>query len=360
MLAEHTPLYKVAAREGASFREWCGWEVPHTYSNVLAEYEAGREDAALHDSTYVGRIKATGEDVLDLIHRISTNEVVSLRPGEGAPTVLTTDRGRILDLITVHNLGDQVLLLTSPQTREKVMQWIDKYTIVEDVALEDVTCTTAMLSVMGPKAAAVLTTLSPIELESFGPNQSACVTIDGTECFILRRDLVSLPRFEVVIQWDSAEKVWEELISAGVSPMGLQAYNVLRVEQGSPEYDRELGESYNPLETGLWGSISFNKGCYIGQEVIARLDTYQKLQRRLVSLSFPPHTEVQEGARLARDGREVGVVTSVAKVPTTGELIGLAYVRKEASELGTTIHLSDMEGTLTKVEATVLPFGPVE
>ena len=246
MPAEHTPLYKVAAREGASFRAWCGWELPHTYSDVRAEYEAGREDAALHDSTYVGRIKATGEDVLDLIHRISTNEVVSLRPGEGAPTVLTTDRGRILDLITVHNLGDQVLLLTSLQTREKVMQWIDKYTIVEDVALEDVTCTTAMLSVMGPKARAVLTTLASIDLESFGPNQSARVTIGATDGFILRRDLVSLPRYEIVIQWDSAEKVWEELISAGASPMGLQAYNVLRVQQGSPEYDRELGESYNP------------------------------------------------------------------------------------------------------------------
>ena len=143
------PLYEVAAGAGASFQEWHGWKLPHAYGDVPAEYRAAREGAALHDASYVGRIRATGDDVLDLLHRLSTNDLASIPHGQGAPTILTSDRGRIIDLVTVLNLGDHVLLLTSPETPETVLQWLDKYTIVEDVTLEDVTASTAMISVMG-------------------------------------------------------------------------------------------------------------------------------------------------------------------------------------------------------------------
>ena len=358
MALQRTPLYDLANREAARFQEWYGWELPIAYSDVLVEYQAAREGAVLHDASYTGRLKATGEDVLDLLHRLSTNDVLSLQSGQGAPTVLATDRGRILDLITVLNLGDHVLLLTSPQTRDKVIQWIDKYTIVEDVALEDVTSSTAMLSVAGPTAQQLLGDLTGMGLESLEPYQSAPVTIAGVEGRVIRRDMVSQSRFEVVVQGENAEKVWREVAAAGAVPIGLEAYEVLRVEKGEPEYDREMGEPYNPLETGLWGSISFTKGCYIGQEVIARLDTYQKVQKHLVSLSFSPDAQIEGGAKLARDGREVGHVTSVVKVPTSGELIGLGYVRKEAAEAGTRMNFAEGNGAWAKVEASLLPLGP--
>ena len=199
-----------------------------------------------------------------------------------------------------------------------------------------------------------------LDLESFLPYHSARVTIAGEEGHIVRRDLVSLPTFEVVVGEKGAEKVWDGIVAAGAVPIGLEAYEVLRVERGAPGYDRELGESYNPLETGLWGSISFTKGCYIGQEVIARLDTYQKVQRHLVSLSFSADAQVAEGSKLAREGSEVGHVTSVAKTPLTGELIGLGYVRKEAAQVGTLFNLAEREGAWAKVETPVLPFGPGE
>ena len=358
MAGLQTSLHHVAIENGASFQEYYDWELTRSYGDALAEYTAAREGAALHDSSYVGRLKASGQDVLDLLNRLSTNDVVSLQPGQGAPTILTTDRGRILDLITVLNLGDHVLLLTSPQTREDVIQWIDKYTIVEDVVLEDVTPTTAMLSLFGPRAPLLLNRLMDIGLERFEANQSACVTIAGVEGHVIKRDLVNLARFDVVVQVKDAEKVWREIIAAGAVPIGLEAFEVLRVESGAPGYGKELGQSYNPLETGLWGSISFTKGCYIGQEVIARLDTYQKVQRHLVSLSFSPDAQVEEDQILAHEGKEVGAVSSVVRLPTTGELIGLGYVRKAAAEIGTRLSFKDKEGSWAKVEAIVLPFGP--
>ena len=119
MAGRRTPLYDVAASQGASFGDWAGWELPASYGDLLTEYKAARDGAAVHDSSYMGRVKGKGEDVLDLLHRLSTNAVVSLEAGQGAPTVLTTDRGRILDLITVLNLGDYILLLTGPPGQPK-------------------------------------------------------------------------------------------------------------------------------------------------------------------------------------------------------------------------------------------------
>jgi folate-binding protein YgfZ len=360
MAMQRTPLYDVATGAGATSQEWHGWELPMSYGDVEREYRAALEGVALHDSSYTGRIKALGEDVLDLLHRISTNDVGSLQPGQGAPTVLTTDRGRILDLITALNLGDYILLLTSPQARDEVVRWIDKYTIIEDITLEDVTNETAMLSVMGPEAPALLGSLAGVDLGSFQPDQSAPVTIAGADCHIIRRDLVSLPRFDIVLQGENAGKVWQEITAAGAAPVGMEAYQALRIGEVAPEYGGEMGEAYNPLETGLWGSISFTKGCYIGQEVIARLDTYQKVQKHLVSLSFSPNARVQEGAKLAQEGKEVGAVTSVVKKPTTGELMGLGYVRKGASEVGTQLSITEAEDAWAKVEAQALPLGPGE
>ena len=358
MAGRRTPLYDVAARQGASFGDWAGWELPASYGDLLAEYKAARDGAAVHDSSHMGRVKGTGEDVLDLLHRLSTNAVVSLEAGQGAPTVLTTDRGRILDLITVLNLGDHILLLTGPQASQSVIEWIDKYTIVDDVEFEDVTSNTAMVSVIGPKAPDILGSLADIELDAFAPYQSARVAIAGAEGYIVRRDLANLTRFEVMVKTHDSEAVWQEIIGVGATPVGMEVSEVLRVERALPGHDGELGQSYNPLETGLWGSISFTKGCYIGQEVIARLDTYQKVQKHLVSFSFSPDARIEAGVKLAKEGREVGQVTSVVKVPTTGELIGLGYVRKEAAEVGTQISLAEEEGSWAKVESQALPFGP--
>jgi folate-binding protein YgfZ len=358
MNAQRTPLHDLAARSGAQFHQWGGWELPRSYGDAPSEYRAAREGAALHDASYAGRIRAFGGDTLDLLHRLSTNAVVSLQPGQGAPTVLTTDRGRILDLITVLNLGDHVLLITSPQTRDTVIQWVDKYTIVEQIELRDATLETAMLSVIGPGAAGLLGSLVEADVPSLEPHQSASVCIGEAKGHLVRRDMVGHPRFQLLVQQGDGPRVWRRLVESGATPMGQDALEALRVEQGEPLYGRELGEAYNPLETGLWGSISFTKGCYIGQEVIARLDTYQKVQRHLVSLALSPGAEVGEGAVLARDGREVGHVTSTARVPTTGRVVSLAYVRKESAGVGTRLTLPGSDGAWAEVKAQVLPFGP--
>ena len=145
-----------------------------------------------------------------------------------------------------------------------------------------------------------------------------------------------------------------------MAPVGGDAYETLRIAQAVPQYGREMGEAYNPLETGLIGSIDFAKGCYIGQEVIARLDTYKKVQKYLVSLRFSADAVVSEGANLEQEGRSVGKVTSLATVPTTGQLVGLGYVRTARAQVGSQLSLTAPGQGWAEVAALPQLFGPGE
>ena len=335
------------------------------YTDVADEYRAITEGVGLHDSSYTGRLKATGEDALDLINRLSTNGIVNLAPGQGAPTILTTDRGRILDLLGVVNTGDYVLLVTSPDCQQAVIDWLDKYTIMEDLTVEDISEETAAFTLCGPACAAALASVMAPEvaagdLEGMGAYAALEGSIDGQAVLITRRPLGDMAAFDVVVETGSAALVWETLATAGATPVGLDAFNAALVQNAVPRHGREMGDAYNPLEAGLIGSVDFAKGCYIGQEVIARLDTYQKVQRYLVRLRFSEDATVEEGAGLELDGLRVGQVTSLATIPSTGQLAGLGYVRTARANPGQILTLAEPATGAAEVMDLPQLFGPGE
>jgi tRNA-modifying protein YgfZ len=177
---------------------------------------------------------------------------------------------------------------------------------------------------------------------------------------IIRRPLGELPSFDLILSPEAAPPVWQQLTGAGITPVGLEAYQAVRVRYAVPLYGHEMGDAYNPLEAGLIGSVDFHKGCYIGQEVIARLDTYQKVQKRLVMLRFAPEASVSQGASLEHNGQAVGAVTSVTRIPTTGGLIGLGYVRTASAAVGTRLELAAPATGWAEIEALPQLFGPGE
>jgi folate-binding protein YgfZ len=358
MTLQRSALHPIATAAGGHFQERFGWDLPRVYADPALEYRAATEAVAVHDASYVGRLKATGRDVLDLLNRISTNRVLSLQPGQGAPTILTTDRGRILDLIAVINTGDYILLITSPGNQQRIIDWLDKYTIMEDVTVQDVTSSDTMLAVLGPGSQTALKALSGVALDGLPPSHTVVAPIGGQEVRLIRRHLGVLPSFDLLVPPDGAPGVWQALMESGATPMGVEALDAVRVRYAVPSYGRELGEAFNPLEAGLIGSIDFAKGCYIGQEVIARLDTYHKVQRYLVTLRLPSDTQVAEGVTLRQGERSVGAITSVARIPTTGQVIGLGYVRAEAAALGARLDLEEIPGGWAEVEGLPQMFGP--
>lgn len=307
------------------------------------QYRAAVETAALYGNAPTGRLKAAGADALDLLNRLSTNRVDHLPPGQGAPTILTTDRGRILDLLTVVNVGDYLLLLTSPGQQQPVSDWLDKYTIMEDLTVADTTADTALFALCGPNSRNALAAAIPAlgnSLAEMEPYSVVNIAIAGREAMLLHRPMGDLPAYDLLVDVAAGPAVWESLTAAGFVPIRQEAWDALMVSCAIPRYGRELGDAFNPLEAGLIGAVDFAKGCYIGQEVIARLDTYQKVQKYLVQLRFPPEAAVAVDAQLVSDGRSVGQVTSLAANPAAGELLGLGYVRTVHAEIGARLELA--------------------
>ena len=333
-----------------------GFQLPAVYADFASEYEAATTTVGVHDASYMGRLKATGEDGLDLLNRMSTNNVMDLRVGEGAVTILTTDRGRIIDVLGVVNQGDHVTLLTSPSRQQTVIEWLDKYTIMEDLTIENVTAETTMLALVGPDSETILGLTS-----SHGPQDSLTahsVQLGEVDVLAIEQPLGTLSRYWLITSPDDATRLWQHLTEAGAVPLGWTAMEAARVNFGVPEFGPELGEPYNPLEAGLIGSVDFAKGCYIGQEVIARLDSYKKVQKYLVSLIFDAYATVSPGDELLQGGKQVGTVTSVAPEPSDGVLKGLGYVKAAAAIPGANLEVAGPEKGPAEILSLAQPYGP--
>ena len=315
-------------------------------------YKAAIEAVALVDRSEAGLLRVTGEDALDLLDRLSTNHLQDLDPGRGLFTVLTTNKGRIVDLLFVLAQETHLLVMTGPETRQKVAEWIDFYTFVEDVAVKDVSGETGVLSLVGPSAAALLG--DSCGLTGLDVYESASVIIGGVEATVVRTDFLKLPSYDLIVPSDGVSPVREALFAAGAAralvEMGNEALELLRIERGLPVQGKELTEDANPLEAGLIDHISFNKGCYIGQEVVARLNTYDKVQRTLVRLSWEASATPDEGAELIADSKKVGVLTSAATSLQAERGVGLGLVRNAHARVGVKLDIGSPGGPVAVVE----------
>ena len=333
--------------------------VPGHYSSMEDEYSALTDRVALLDRSYVGRLSFTGQDALDLLNRLSTNELLNLEPGMGTPTILTSNKGRVIDLLYVFRLDGRLLVLTSPQSRQKVVDWIDFYTIIEDVSVQDQSIDTAMFSVAGPEATGLVEELAGEDVSSLGQYESVELVVSGVKALVCRTDFVRLPAYDVIVDAAHGQQLWAELIDRGrgasIEPVGLDALEVVRVERGVPAHGSELTEDFNPLEADLLEFVSFTKGCYIGQEVVTRLNTYKKVQKHLRGLRWEPDADPAPSSKLMLDGKQVGVVTTAVRPPGQRGRIGLGYVGKAYAQPGTALVA---ESTIGEVAAEVvgLPF----
>lgn len=290
----------------------------------------------------LGRIKMSGVDSLDLLHRLSTQDLARLQPGRGARTVLTSDKGHIVDLVTLFRQANSLLLLTSPNNQQTVLQWLDKYTITEDSQARDITSETALLAVLGPKAAELAKLLGssmPKALES-APLQLGNLDLEILGLPLPTSGFALFGSASVAELTASLDARGHDLGLVSLSP---EAYEALRVEAGLPAFGKELDERFNPLEAELRDAISFTKGCYIGQEVVARLDTYEKVSKHLLGLRLPTGATAAPGDTLKANGKDAGFVTSVAHSPELKQGVALAYVRSAFAKPGTKLDLASTE-----------------
>ena len=228
-------------------------------------------------------------------------------------------------------------MLTGPGNQGRVAEWVDFYTFVEDVSVEDVTGATAMLGVIGPGAPSVVEAATGVAAPELAPYELRVGTVGGAEALVVRTDPIGEPGYDVVVAADDRGEALDALLSADATPapveVGGEALDALRIEHGVPAFGRELTEAFNPLEAGLIDIISFTKGCYVGQEVVARLNTYDKVQKRLMRMRWGDGAGPEPGAKLVLEGKQVGVVTSAAISPAGGG-VGIGYVRLAHASAG--------------------------
>lgn len=290
-------------------------------------------------SSYLGRLRLRGSDALDLLDRLSTNRLTDLvAPGMGMGSVLTTNKGRIIDFLGVHLEDDGLLVVTSGEATEKIEEWIEFYTIMEDVETVDISSETFQFRILGSTTQSLSNDVA--QLAKFHALKEE---ICGIECIVIRSQMLGEPCLDVIGPSVAAKTVSQELEVSGIHvELSLDEYERIRVESGYPAFGSELTEDFNPLEAGLIEHISFNKGCYIGQEVVARLNTYEKVQKKLVKLVW---NGTIKGKDLSMEGQKAGVITSAL------DGVGLGFVRNAYAKFGTILNCGAISVTVTEILA---------
>ena len=308
---------------------------PASYGDTLSEYEAARTKAAVRDASHWNRLIFEGEDHPGFLHRMTTNHLLGLTPSHGLETVFPDNRGRIVDVGSCSRLEDESTLVVSspPGGPHALAEWLDRYLFAESVRIRDLTEETAMIELLGPDASSMALALH-IDLATV--DEHGQVLCEGNhELIIVRLDRFSWPGLRAIGKVSHVADLWHRLRRQGAHPLGEDAFEQLRIESGLPMPHTELNLDYNPWESGLTQAIHMDKGCYIGQEVIARLDTYDKVKQHLVGLKLDGVLLPTGNAAVHVDGREVGRVTSATRSPRLSSNIALAYVRNSYCVAGT-------------------------
>lgn len=267
-------------------------------------YEALRNGAAWLDLSARGRIVARGRDRARLLHNISTNEIKKLQPGSGCYAFLLTPQGRIHADFWLFAYPDHFLIDTEPELREKVQRHILKYKVADQVELEDVTDKTASIGVEGPGADA-------IQLPA-GDWSTAPFTVTGQ------------PGYRIYAPAERRAEIVQLLEAAGARPATAEDARIVRIENAKPVYGVDIRETTLPQETQQMQAVNFNKGCYIGQEIVERIRAMGQVHRKLERVEL--ESAVEPGTKITVGGREAEITSSVFS-PQAGKVIGLAYVR---------------------------------
>lgn len=335
-----TTLHDRLVAAGAQFDE--ATSVPLSFGNEAAAQAALATGVVMCDRTHWDKLQITGDDAKQFLHNQTTNAIASLQPGQGCETVFVNATARTLDLVTVLCTEAGLWLEVSPGQGPSLAKWMDRYIFPMDrVAIADVSADYALFTLMGPKAATLLADLVG-DSDQTTPYSHRMIEQGDRTLRLVNSTGLDLPGYTLWVPVAQAADLWEQLTAAGAVPMGDRLWQTLRIRQGRPQPGTELTEDYNPLEAGLWRAVSFTKGCYIGQETIARLNTYKGVKQRLWQINLPDTVAADTPILLA--GEKVGRVTSA--IATDGGAIALGYVRTKAGGAGLTVQIGDLTGEL--------------
>jgi folate-binding protein YgfZ len=347
----------------AQFSELNGAEIVSDYGNWLAEHTALHESVGVIDLSFRSRICLTGADRVRFLHGQVTNDIKKFRSGEGCYSAITTAKGKMESDLNIFALVDELLLDFEPGLTEKISARLEKFIVADDVQIVDVAPHYGLLSVHGPKAAEVVRALnlfSEIPTQQLGSIKISDATLG--EIYLANNPRLGTSGFDLFVPNNSLGAVADKLIAAakqiGGRACGWTAFETARIENGIPRFGTDIDETNIPLECGIESrAIVYNKGCYIGQEVINRIHSIGHVNKELRGLRLADDLKMlpARGDKLFFNGKEVGYVTSAVKSPMLNANIALGYVRREANQIGNELTLRTAAGE-SPAKIVELPF----
>ncbi|MCC7203057.1 MAG: aminomethyltransferase family protein [Nitrospirae bacterium] len=396
-----SPLYETHNSFGAAFAEFHGWEIPSNYGNPAAEHLAVRSNAGIMDMTHRGKILISGEDRTKFLQNILSQDISKLTPGSGGHSTLLNTKGHMLAYMRIYSDGESFLIDTESGETDKILQTLNRYLFREDVKVEDVTLRYGLITVNGPNSRKIISAASGTEINDMPDCSHVNITINGINCRAVRTAYTGEEGYDIYTPWDDLCTIWETILSAGIaskiplnppfskgeisSPplvkggeggfcetittFGLDAFETLRIEAGTPVYMIDMDENTIPIEANLDHAISYTKGCYVGQETIARIKFKGHVNRILTGLSITSGTEInsvpdisiipRKGDRIFRfidnTEQDIGFITSACISPSLKKIIALGYIKTGYNEPGLEVSITCGSEKLT-AGVSRLPF----
>ena len=358
---KHSRLHDLHTKLGATFEEVAGWDMPAHYGKWVSEYQAVRQAVGLSDLSHRGKIRVIGDDRVKWLQGLISNDILPLQPGQGCYSSFLTHKGKMLGYFRVYTLSDSLWVEDVGEVGDATFQALRKFLLYGIKAkMENCAESWGLLLVSGPKACATVSAAFGVEMSDLKPVSAIAARIGGHASYVLRTEETGEDDLEILLPADALSTAWERLMEAGatynIKAVGGHAREALRIEAGLPKAGPDLNEEIVPPEANLEGkAFSLNKGCYPGQEVVARMDTYGNVRRHLVGLVINGSIIPPRGAKLFGGDREVGWVSSATHSPQLKTPIALAFPLRDFSAPGTKLTI-EVDGTRHDAMVQTLPF----
>lgn len=332
------PLDQEHRNAGATMTDRDGWSVPASYGDELLEYATVRErGAGLLDLSARGRLLVSGSEAVAFLNGLLTNDMKTLEKNRWMPAVFPNVQGRLLASVRVIRTADNqsgknaqptFVLDTEPATHDRVLQTIQKFTLAGDFHVTDLTSDTALLALDGKAAREKLgAILGATAAET--PSGSVSESIyHEDQIIVIRATHTAADGFDLIVKRAHAEQLWRELAAIGARPVGYDAFEIMRIEAGVPRYGQDMDDTTVVTETNLDDAVSYTKGCYLGQEIIARIKYRGHVAKKLRGLVFEGSGTIPAGAPIRSAGdKEIGHITSTTYSPYLGRRVAMGYVK---------------------------------
>ena len=311
------------------------------FGDPLKEYHSVNEDVGALDLSYLGKLRVSGRDRVRYLHNMLSNDIKGLAEGQGCYAALLTHQGRMESDLNALAFAEELWLESSFAGKDRLFQTLAKYVVADVVTIEDWTEKLAILSLQGPRAGEKMEEIASLSLASLSALDHRTIIRSSGNWVVVHRDRTGCGGYDLWLPAGEVADVWHRWVGPGrIPPVGLQALNWLRTEAGIPWYGVDMDDKNLPMEMGLDHAISMTKGCYRGQEIVARVTHRGHLDRKLGAIAVRHEELPSAGAEVRAGGNKVGVVTSAIPSPRLGQPLALAVVKTEHLKAGTAVEVA--------------------